>query len=275
MRESDILKQFFQDQLGDGYNVGAFRNAVADYAPSTEVMRVIRKTDDIIAEMIADKTIRAVLRTSQSDYIGLRNTDGASFTWSLEFAAPVDSDVDGDVERIRQNFTEKIIPVEYKSKNYELLLTFAMPAKFAAVTINGTNYLQLVWGGRATITENSVLANQFEFLLDNKKINGIISFSFGNVGQGENYTTWRGEVQKTALQTCVNSISFTVHALKTDPFYIRLRNAAVNGDFGYWSLQVKDSGTVVAFWPDAKLDTVEISGSIGSYAIINTRFLRS
>lgn len=277
MKEADILKQFFQDQLGDGYSVGAFRNAVPDYAPSKEVLRVIQATDEIIAKMIADKTVRGVLRTSQSDYIGLSDVFGASFSWSLELAAPIDKNVDDDLERIRQNFTEKIIPIAYKSEtpNYELLLTFAMPAKFASATINGTEYIQVVWGGRATLVQNSVLANGYSFYIDGARIPGVLSLSNGYTPQGENYTTERAFHQRTALQTFTNAVGLSIHATKNNAIIQRMVAAAAVGDINGFRFAIKQNGETVADWSEALFNQVGVAGSLGSYVLLDVQILRS
>ena len=44
MKEATILRQFFRDQFGSGYDVQAFRNAVKEYAPSEEIMRIVQST---------------------------------------------------------------------------------------------------------------------------------------------------------------------------------------------------------------------------------------
>lgn len=275
MREADILKRFFQDQLGAEYNVEAFRNAVVDNAPSTEVMRVIKSTDEIIAETIANKTIRAVLRTSQSDYIGLEVADGSSFTWSLEFAAPVESNVDADIEKIRLAFTEKIIPVEYKEQNYELLFAFAMPAKFASTTINGTNYQQVVWGGRATITQNSVLANGYSFYIDGERVPGVLSLSNGFTSIGENYNTERAQHQRTALQTFTNAVGLSIHATKNNPIIARIINASLKGVTDGFIFEVKQNNISVVQWDVAIFNQVSVTASLGSYVLIDAQILRS
>lgn len=275
MKEADILKQFFQDQLGDGYSVGAFRNAVPDYAPSKEVLRVIQATDEIIAKMIADKTVRGVLRTSQSDYIGLSDVFGASFSWSLELAAPIDKNVDDDIERIRAAFTEKTVPVEYKSERYELLLTFAMPAKFASATINGTEYIQVVWGGRATLVQNSVLANGFAFYIDGVYIPGVLSLSNGYTSQGENYTTERAFHQRTALQTFTNAVGLSIHATKNNAIIQRMVAAAAVGDINGFRFAIKQNGETVADWSEALFNQVGVAGSLGSYVLLDVQILRS
>lgn len=279
MREADILKRFFQDQLGAEYNVEAFRNAVVDNAPSTEVMRVIKSTDEIIAETIANKTIRAVLRTSQSDYIGLEVADGSSFTWSLEFAAPVESNVDADIEKIRLAFTENIIPVEYpveyKEQNYELLFAFAMPAKFASTTINGTNYQQVVWGGRATITQNSVLANGYSFYIDGERVPGVLSLSDGFTSIGENYNTERAQHQRTALQTFTNAVGLSIHATKNNPIIARIINASLKGVTDGFIFEVKQNNISVVQWDVAIFNQVSVTASLGSYVLIDAQILRS
>lgn len=272
-----ILAQFFQDQLGTGYNVGAFRNAVQPNAPSTEVMRVIKSTDEIITEMLQSNTIRAVLRTSQSDYIGLIDADGASFTWSLEFAAPVDSNIDADMERIRETFTEKVIPVAYNSEteNYELLLTFTLPAKFTATTINGINYQQVVWGGRGTVTENSVVANGYSFYLGGERIPGVLSLSNGYTPQGENYVTERRTHQRTALQTFTNAVGLSIHATKDNPIITRMINASMLGDTAGFTFEIQRNGVAVATWETAVFNQVNTQGSLGSFVLIDAQILRS
>lgn len=275
MREATILRQFFQDQLGDGYSVGAFRNALPDYAPTKEIMRVVQSTEQIIEKMLADKTIRAVLRTSQSDYIGLSVADGASFTWSLEFSAPVDSNVDSDIERIREAFTEKVIPVVWNEKNYELLLTFNMSAAFASNTINGTNYMQVVWGGRATIVENSVLANGYAFYINGSKIPGVLSLSNGFTPQGENYLTERASYQRTAVQTFTNAVGLSIHATKNDPLIQRMMTAAVVGDLNGFSFEMKQNGNAVFKWDVALFNQVGYTGSLGSFVLLDVQILRS
>lgn len=275
MKEAKILTKFFQDQLGDGYRVGAFRNAVPDYAPSTEVLRILQSTDAIIEKMIADKTIRAVLRTSQSDYIGLDGLDGASFTWSLELAVPVDYDVDADLERIRAAFTEKTIPVVYNEQDYQMLLTFAMPAKFASATINGTVYQQVVWGGRATIVQNSVLANGYTFYLAGAEINGVLSFSNGFTPIGENYTTEHAGHQRTAVQTFTNAVGLSIHASSNDTTIQRIMQAAAGGDVDGFVFEVKQNDVTVTKWDVAIFNQVNVTGSLGSYVLIDAQILRS
>lgn len=275
MKEVNILKQFFQDQLGMGYDVEAFRNAVHSNAPSTEVMRVIQSTEAIINKMLASKVIRAVIRTSQSDYIGLSVADGSSFTWSLEFSAPVDSHVDEDLERIRLAFTEKIIPVVYNGKNYEMLIAFTLPAKFAVATINGINYQQVVWGGRATIVQNSVLANGYSFYLDGDKIPGVLSISNGFTAIGENYTTERTEHQRTGVQTFTNAVGLSVHATKNNAVIQRIINASLLGDTNGFTFEIKQNNVSVAKWTVAVFNQINVSASLGSYVLIDVQILRS
>ncbi len=275
MNVANIMKRFFQDQFGSGYRVEAYRNAVKDNSPPSEIMRVIRKTDEIIQEMIKDKTIRAVVRTSQSDYIGLAGIDGTSFTWSLEIASPVGSDVDADIERIRLAFTDKIIPVEYPDDNYEMLLAFTIPAKFAMQTINGIDYEQVVWGGRATLTENSVLANGFSFYLDGKRIPGVLSMSMGYTPQGENFTSERVFYQQTALQTYTNAIGLSIHASKDNDVIRQLIAAGTQGDTNDFTFEIRQRGESVAVWNDAVLNQSSVNASLGSYVMIDVQILRS
>lgn len=272
---ADILKQFFQDRLGEQYNVCAFRNAVQTNAPSKEVMRVIKSTDDIIVETLKNKKIRAVLRTSQSDYIGLTEADGASFTWSLEFAAPTDSGIDEDLERIRKDFTEKIIPVVYKEQNYEMLLAFTMPAKFAMQTINGTNYQQVVWGGRGTVVVNSVLANGYSFYLDGARMPGVLSFSDGFTAIGDNYDTERAAHQLTALQTYTNAVGLSIHATKNNPIIQRMIAASALGSVDGFSFEIRQNEKTVAMWEVAIFNQVNVAASLGSYVLIDAQMLRS
>ncbi len=274
MNVANIMKQFFRDRLGDAYRVEAYRNAVKDYAPPSEIMRVIKSTDDIIQEMIEDKTIRAVVRTSQSDYIGLTGIDGTSFTWSLEFAAPIDFDVESDIERIRKEFTEKIIPVTYNG-NYEMLLAFTVPAQFAAQTINGVNYRQLVWGGRGTVTENSILANGFSFYIDGERIPGVVSFSNGFTPQGENYTTERSTHQRTALQTFTNAVGLSIHASVNNDVVRRIISSAASGDMDGFAFEVKQGDESVTQWDVAVFNQTGVAASLGSYVMIDVQILRS
>lgn len=275
MNIASIMVQFFQDQLGAEYRVDAFRNAVSDHAPGNEIMRVVQSTDEIIAKMIEDKTTRAVLRTSQSDYIGLEIADGASFTWSLEFAAPLNSNIDDDIERIRITFTKEIIPVRYKDKDYELLLVFAMPAKFAANTINGTNYQQVVWGGRATLVENSVLANGYEFYIDGARIPGVLSLSGGFTAIGENYSTERSMHQRTALQTFTNAVGLSIHASKNNQIIQSMLTASTGGTVNGFTFEVKQYGVTIAAWEVAVYNQVNTAASLGSYVLIDAQILRS
>lgn len=274
---AQILTRFFQDQLGVAYSVGAFRNAVQTNAPSTEVMRVLQSTDEIITKMLAQKKIRAILRTSQSDYIGLIDADGASFTWTLEFAAPIGSSVDDDIERIRNTFTEKVIPVQYQSETdiYELLLTFTIPAKFAAVTINGTDYQQVVWGGRGTIVKNSVVANGYSFSIDGVRIPGVLSLNNGFTAIGESFNTERSAQQRTALQTFTNAVGLSIHATKNNAIISRMIHASVMGDTNGFEFEIKQNDVSVATWETAVFNQVSVSASIGSYVLINAQVLRS
>lgn len=272
---ASIMKQFFQDQLGAGYLVESFRNAVQSNAPSTEVMRVVKSVDEIITKMLADNIIRAVLRTSQSDYIGLADADGASFTWSLELAAPVNSDVDADFERIRKTFTEKIILVEYGTLNYELLITFTLPAKFAVATINGVNYQQVVWGGRATVVQNSVVANGYGFYIDGVRIPGVLSLSDGFTSIGENYNTERSVHQRSALQTFTNAAGLSIHATKNNPVIERIINASILGDIDGFGFEIRQHDEAIATWNVAVFNQVSVSASLGSYVLIDAQILRS
>lgn len=275
MKEATILRQFFQDQFGSGYDVQAFRNAVKDYAPPAEIMRIVQSTEDIIEKMIYDNVIRAVLRTSQSDYIGLSDVDGASFTWSLEFAAPTDSDVAADIERIRKEFTEKIIPVSCYDENYDMLLVFTMPAQFAAQTINGVNYIQTVWGGRGTIAQKSVFANEFSFYIDGQSVPGVLSLSDGFTSIGENYTTERASHQRTALQTFTNAVGLSVHASKDHPVIERMIAAAQSGTMDGFVFEIKHNGETAASWEVALFNQVNVVASLGSYVMIDVQILRS
>ena len=270
------LAQFFQDQLGDGYVVTEFRNALPDNAPSTEVMRVIKSTDEIIAELLQNKLIRAGLRTSQSDYIGLQDADGASFTWSLEFAAPTDYDIDADIEKIRTAFTDQTIPVVYNNaENYDLLLTFTMPAKFTTTTINGVDYQQVVWGGRGTLIQNSVVANGYAFYLGGERIPGVLSLSNGYTPQGENYTTERRMHQRTALQTFTNAVGLSIHATKNNAVIARMLNASMLGDTDGFTFEIQQNGVTVAQWEAALFNQVNAAGSLGSFVLIEVQILRS
>lgn len=275
MNEANILKQFFQDQLGEGYDVQAFRNAVHPNAPSSEVLRVIQTTEEIVNKMLASKVVRAVLRTSQSDYIGLSIADGSSFIWSLELSAPVDGNVDDDLERIRLAFTEKIIPVQYNGNNYEMLIAFTLPAKFTVATINGKNYQQVVWGGRSTIVKNSVLANGYSFYLDGAKIPGVLSLSNGFTAIGENYTTERTEHQRTGVQTFTNAVGLSIHATKNNEVIQRIINASMLGDTNGFKFEIRQNNTSVALWKVTVFNQVNVSASLGSYVLIDVQILRS
>lgn len=275
MREATILKQFFQDQLGSGYDVQAFRNAVKDYAPSVEIMRIVQSTDEIIEKMLSDNVIRAVLRTSQSDYIGLSGVDGASFTWSLEFAAPTDSGVFSDIERIRKQFTEKIIPVELNDGAAEMLLAFTMPAQFATQTINGINYVQIVWGGKCTIAQKSLLANEFSFYIDGAPIPGVLSLSDGYTSIGESYTTERSYHQRTALQTYTNAVGLSIHASTNNPVIARIISAAQSGETDGFEFEIRQGDNTAASWEVAIFNQVNVVASLGSYVMIDVQILRS
>lgn len=276
MREADVIVQFFRDNLGDKYDISAFRNAVADHAPATETMRVVQSTEESILRAIESNKTRGIVRTSQSDYIGLAVADGSSFTWSLELSGDVNNaDIDDDIERVRRAFTEKVIPVDYKGEAYSLVLTFTVPAKFTMATISGTTYQQVVWGGRATLTDNSLLANGFTFYLDGEQVPGVISMSNGYTPQGENYLTERTENQQTAIQTFTGAVSLTIHASKNNEVIRRIINAAMNGDTDGFRFSVRENGATVSDWETAVFNQVGSTGSIGSFVLLNAQILRS
>lgn len=276
MREADIIVQFFRDNLGDKYDISAFRNAVADHAPATETMRVVQSTEESILRAIESNKTRGIVRTSQSDYIGLAVADGSSFTWSLELSGDVNNaDIDDDIERVRLAFTEKVIPVDYKGEAYSLVLTFTVPAKFTTATISGTTYQQVVWGGRATLTDNSLLANGFTFYLDGELVPGVISTSNGYTPQGENYLTERTENQQTAIQTFTGAVSLTIHASRNNEVIRRIINAAMNGDTDGFRFSVRENGAIVSDWETAVFNQVGSTGSIGSFVLLNAQILRS
>ena len=276
MRESDILVQFFKDNLGEKYDVSAFRNAITENPPAKEVLRVIQSTEEIIAKSLTSDKTRAVLRTSQSDYVGINGITAASFTWSLEFAAKTDdSQIDDDMDEIRKNFTEKIIPVIYKDENYELLLTFTIPAKFAATLINGVKYQQVVWGGRATITDNSVLSNGYTFYIDGEKIPGVISVSNGYTSQGESFNSERVEYQQTAIQSFTNAVGLSVHASKNNAVVAKMLAASMQGDAEGFAFTVRQNGEIISEWDYAVFNQVGSTGSLGSYMLLDVQILRS
>ena len=276
MREADVIVQFFRDNLGDKYDISAFRNAVADHAPAMETMRVVQSTEESILRAIESNKTRGIVRTSQSDYIGLAVADGSSFTWSLELSGDVNNaDIDDDIERVRLAFTEKVIPVDYKGEAYSLVLTFTVPAKFTTDTISGTTYQQVVWGGRATLTDNSLLANGFTFYLDGELVPGVISMSNGYTPQGENYLTERTENQQTAIQTFTGAASLTIHASRNNEVIRRIINAAMNGDTDGFRFSVRENGAIVSDWETAVFNQVGSTGSIGSFVLLNAQILRS
>lgn len=279
MIPSNILTQFFSDQFGADYNVEAFRSAVRTAAPPSEVMRVIQNTDEVIEKTIAEKKVRAIVRTSQSDYIGLTVADGASFTWSLEFAAPVEKNVTDEIERVRKRWTEIIIPVDYvengELKHYEMLLTFTMPAEFTSATINGTVYEQVGWGGRGAIVENSVIANGYSFYVNNERISGVIKLSMGFTPQGENYITERTKHTRTAVQTFTNAVGLSIHATKNDPIVKNIIDASMLGSVNGFSFEIKQYDVTVSKWDVALYNQINVSASLGSYVLIDAQILRS
>lgn len=276
MRESDILVQFFSDRLGELYDVQAFRNAIQENVPSTEIERIVRSTEDLILSSMKNNKKRAVLRTSQSEYVGLAGASSTSFTWSLEISAPVDDvSVDEDLQRIVSDFTEKIIPVEYKGEKLKLALSFYMPSKFITSTINGTTYIQVVFGGSATLTDVSYLANEFVFKINGERITGLVSFSGAYNPKGETYSdSFDGMAEATSVQTFNNALSMQLHAISGDGLTERLISASLVGDPVPYDIEIVRGDNVLAHYPSAKLEQCILQGSMGSYIVLDVRFLK-
>jgi hypothetical protein len=284
MTQADILVKVLQDNLGDNYEVDAFRSAIVDETPTVVIENLLINTEQRMLDTINRKKVRVIVRTSQGQFVSIAGVESSSFTWSAEVAAPVDAGyIDTDIEMFQNTFNGKIIPVIIGDKQYILKMTFIMPAKFTAATISGTTYIQVIMGGNATITDKSELADYYSLSINGAVVDNVISNQYAFNPQGEAYESNSGTGEQTdAVQTFNNAVSYKLHALKGDPLTKKLVQKSLSGDKEEFDISVlytantdgESTSEVLARYPNAILNGCTVSGDIGSYLMIDISFLK-
>lgn len=299
MREADILKTILQTEFGDRYDIRAFTNLLQ--SPEEEV-RWQKTTEEVLVSMLDENRVRGVLRTSQADYLSVPGVSSSSFTWSLELATDVrDTAVDAEVGAVIAELSGRVLSATIGGTGFQVVMTFAMPAKFGMRTISGRDYVSVVLGGKCTVSDRSALADLVRFRLDGTPLAGVLSASFGVTAQGENATTESGgTLPETAVQAQNVALSVSIHLLRDDALHRKLFKSLLSPQAEpepydlkiYWDpdmqMSSQDEGedrngnpeqpeeeTLVAAYPAAKLGQGSAVLNMGSYIVLELQFLRA
>lgn len=286
MIPGEIIAQLMNKEFGEDFDITLYTALPADTV--TEYQRYLNTTEELIVSSMQNNKVRGLLRTAQSEYVALAGINTITTTWSIEFADDTDNPKAMDkITEVVEKLTEKVVTVECEDKDYNAGLTFNAPAGYTLQVINGTKYLQIVFSGRATVTDKSALANETTIIIDDNKdkykVNGLVSFSTGMTATGENYNAAgsKSALQTTTVQSLNTALSIDIHTIKDDPVAEMFTRAMIdpesaiddNGAVKSYSISF-NVGKVEVNYPTAKLSDVQCAGSIGSYIVLSVRFMR-
>jgi hypothetical protein len=269
-------------EFGEDFDITLYTALPADTV--SEYQRYLNTTEELIVSSMNNNKVRGLLRTAQSEYVALAGINTITTTWSIEFADDTDNPKAMDkITEVVQALTEQVLVVETESGDYNIGLTFNAPAGYTVQVINGTKYLQIVFSGRATVTDCSALANETAIYINGDRVNGLVSFSNGMTATGENYNAAgsKSALQSTTVQSLNTALSIDIHTIKGDPVATKLTRAMIdpesaideNGAVESYSISF-NVGNIEVNYPTAKLSDVQCAGSIGSYIVLSVRFMR-
>jgi len=283
MIPGEVLETLFNNKFGEDFEISLFTALPSNTV--TEYQRYLNTTEELIVSSMNNNKVRGLLRTAQSEYVALAGINTITTTWSIEFADDTDNPKAlAKIAEVIEDLTEKVTTVDCGDKEYNAGLTFNAPAGYTVQVINGTKYLQIVFSGRATVTDRSALANETTITIDDNKVNGLVSFSTGMTATGENYNASGAlaPLQATTVQSLNTALTIDIHTLKDDPIAESLTMAMIapesniNGNGGIKTYNVSlNVGSATAQYPTAKLSDVQCAGSIGSYIVLSVRFMRN
>lgn len=282
MIPGEIITKLMNNVFGEDFDITLYTALPADTV--SEYQRYLNTTEELIVSSMKNNKVRGLLRTAQSEYVALAGINTITTTWSIEFADDTDNPKAMDkITEVVQALTEQVLVVETESGDYNIGLTFNAPAGYTVQVINGTKYLQIVFSGRATVTDCSALANETTITIDDNKVNGLVSFSNGMTATGENYNAAgsKSALQTTTVQSLNTALSIDIHTIKDDPVAEMFTRAMLdpesaiddNGAVKSYSISL-NVGNVKVNYPTAKLSDVQCAGSIGSYIVLSVRFMR-
>lgn len=282
MIPGEILETLFNGAFDSGFDISLHKalptSDVNDY------QRYLNTTEQLIVSSFRERKVRGLLRTAQSEYVALSGINTVTTTWSIEFADDIDNPKAMDaISKFIDEYNERVVVIEHNGESYTAGLVFNVPAGYTLQTINGTRYMQIVFTGRATVTDRSQLANESKIMLDGQEITGLVSWSIGMTATGENYnpTGDQAPLQHTTVQSLNTALSIDIHTVKDDMLAKTYTAAMINpasqlhttGAIKTHSI-VLTVGDETAIYPRAKLSDAQCSGSIGSYIVLSLRFMR-
>lgn len=276
MKETDIITQILREYLPQSFEIGSGYMQY-DGTHVAETDRLMHDTQDLIVQSISHKRTRGLVSTSQSEYVNIKGVDTVTISWKVDFATDVKQNIADDIQKMIGELTEKTIAVNYGGKTYSVGMTFFTPVAFSSIqTINGIDYQQVVWGGRALITEKSQLAMDYDIYLGGMRVNGLLAFSSAYNATGDNFTNFgNGALNNTAITNYNNAMSIQVHVIDSDPIAQLLMETAVIAEgVKYLRLSVKKSGKDYLNIPSVQVSTAQITASLGSFIVLDAQLLR-
>ena len=282
MIPGEILEQLLNNEFGEDFDISLYTALPADTV--TEYQRYLNTTEELIVSSMKNNKVRGLLRTAQSEYVALAGINTITTTWSVEFADDTDNPkAMSKIAEVVERLNEQVVSVETDKGDYNVGLTFNAPAGYTVQVINGTKYLQIVFSGRATVTDRSALANETTIYIDGYMVNGLVSFSNGMTATGENYNAAgsKSALQSTTVQSLNTALSIDIHTIKDDHIATTFTRAMIDPESA-----IDDNGAVKSYnisfnvgnvdvdYPTAKLSDVQCAGSIGSYIVLSVRFMR-
>lgn len=276
MKETDIITQILREYLPQSFEIGSGYMQY-DSTHVAETDRLMHDTQDLIVQSISQKRTRGLVSTSQSEYVNIKGVNTVTISWKVDFATDVKQNIADDIQKMIGELTEKTIAVNYGGKTYSVGMTFFTPVAFSSIqTINGVDYQQIVWGGRALITEKSQLAMDYELYLNGMRVNGLLSFSSAFNASGENYTDFsKGSLNNSAITNYNNAMSVQVHVIESDPVAELLtETAVVSDDIVYARLSLKKHGKEYLNISSVQVSTVQITASLGSFVVLDVQMIR-
>lgn len=269
MKEARIIEQFFKDHLSNAYEIEAWINDIKASSPN-DYERLINRTETLINQVLTDGRTRGIIRTSQSEYVSIPGIYSISFSWSLSLMTETGNrDVENDLMKIVHDFTGKIIPLDYNGEMYNLCFVFNSPASFSNTTMSGRRYMALEFGGRALITQNSLLGNEYQFEIDGRPLNGVISLNSGFTTQGDNYSSFENSEQHATVRTVTRAFTIQLHGIRGDTIIENL----ISDSMGTSELM---SGTITKQGGTPKPFIVAESRtafSLGSFVIVDVKLM--
>lgn len=276
MTPTQIIQAILQSRFSDTYEFGS-AYMQHDDSHVADIQRMLHTTQDLITRSLYRDKIRAMVRTSQSDYVAVSGVDTITVTWSVEFAAPVgDMRIGTDIDRVRRELTGTLAQVvDADGRSFRAGLTFVSSVDMtAAQTINGVSYTQVIWGGRAIISDKSAIADDIAVEIDGYPVIGLLSVAGSYTPEMQAFHAAGSALIGQSVPGYSNGFSIQIHSVVGDPVADKLLAIAFN------SAQAVNAAVKIRYrdgayaWDFATVSAAQVSASLGSYVVLDAQIMR-